>query len=203
MPLAQPPLLENLLFEQPWPLVVAMVAVAAGCWVVASRRQKRGRLRLIALGIIVLAGAVVAMAQLVTTDREYLLDATAELVAATQSPTNSQVLDQLIAADAVVTGPAGEVWLEYAQLRSELQSVVDRHQIQEQRIRSVGAEVTSKTAGRSVFDLRTNIGKETFIPIRSVWALRWVRDDAGQWRIKEIQWLQFQGHTPTQGLWKH
>lgn len=203
MPLAQPPILENLLFEQPWPLAVVVLAVAAGCWVVASRRRRRGKLRLVAVSFVLLAVALLVMAHFVTTAREHLLSATAQLVAATESPTDGKVLDQLIAPDAVVTGPGGEVWLEYAQLRSELKSAVDRHQIHEQRIRSVGAEVTSDTAGRSVFDLRTNVGKETFIPIRTVWALHWARDDAGEWRIKQIQWLQFQGHAPSRGLWQH
>lgn len=191
--------LEYLLFEQPWPLAVALVGVAVMLRVL-GRRRRVAWFNYVA--VVVLAGAValVLVARHVETVGERIIQRTYDLVAAT-SPLDFDTLNDILMPDATLTGPDGSIWLMREQIENELSWADGAYGIGEQRIVLVGAETDASDPDHSVsrFELRT-VPEEVGTPIRSVWTIYWVRDDGGQWRVEIIRWLEFQGRLPTDSL---
>ncbi|HEX7010512.1 MAG TPA: hypothetical protein VF184_11050 [Phycisphaeraceae bacterium] len=199
MDVADPPLLEHLLLERPWPLVIALLAVAAAVQVAARRRSSRRAgwaAWLIAAG----AAGVALLAYTVTTDRERLTQLTVELVQAATQPVNLAVVDQTLHPDAVLRGPGGQVWMPFQNIRWELEQAVQRLGVTDHAIRQLGVEA-SGDRGRSALALRTHLG-ETGMPVSTSWNLVWQRQSEGDWRIVEIQWLTLQDQPPTRGMWQ-
>ena len=93
MPIADPPLLQSLLLEGPWPLVLTLVGTAAVLRLLAARRRQR-RLDVAALIALLLALGVYLLASIVTTNREQLLERTEQLVMAT-APLDSPTIEIL------------------------------------------------------------------------------------------------------------
>lgn len=200
MQLSPPPLWQAWLFENPWPLVVALLAAAVVLRVVSTRRETpwRGRLGWAALGAVLLAGGVYLSTAIVETDRERLIDRTRQLVAAT-APIDAGALDGLIARGAVVAGPDGSPWVVYDDIRDELEAAVQRHGGFDHAIRGLAAEAVNKARGRSLLSLSTTTG-DLGVPIRTRWLITWRREGDGRWRVMEIRWLEFRGRPPTRGL---
>ncbi|MFA9477024.1 DUF4440 domain-containing protein [Phycisphaerales bacterium AB-hyl4] len=198
--IAPPPLWEHLLLERPWPLVVALLVGAILIRYVA-RQRRQPVMGHVALGLAIAAGGVLALAWTVTTDRQLLERHTRQLVAATESPGDFSVIDRLLAPDAVLTGPDGDVWMNLSAIRNQLEQAIDRYTIDDQIIRDIGAEVTGDNRARSAFDLRTYSGAQAGLPTRSTWTLHWRRGDDGEWRITRVQWDSFMDRPPSRSLW--
>jgi ketosteroid isomerase-like protein len=192
--------MQNLLFENPWPLVMALVATAAVLRLVGFR-NRRPALTYAAMGAVLLAVGVYVLSAVVTTDRERIMERTRALVAAT-APLDLAVLDDVLAPGAFVSGPDGSAWVEYERVRVELQDVVQRYQPAEHSIRDLQAEA-GETRGVSVIDLRTSAGAGgAGLPVRTVWRLHWRKEGDGQWRVAELQWLEFMGQSPSNMMWR-
>ena len=200
MDIPPPPLWQLLLFEQPWPLVIVLL-VSAVLLRHAARQRNQPRMGHVGFGLAVAAGAVFALAWLVTTDREMLERQTREVVAATESPTDLATLDRLLSPDAVLTGPGNEIWMEMSAIRRQLEQLGERFPIEQQVIRDIGAQVIDARRGRSAFDLRTYSPHQPGVPYRSVWTLHWHRQDNGDWQIVQVQWEQFMNRPPGHGHW--
>lgn len=203
MNLAPPPMWESLLLESPLPVVIALVAMAVVLRVMASRRRDR-RLNYAALGALAAAMLVFVLAHLVVTDREAIMARTEALVAAT-APLDSNALADLIANGATVTGPQGQPFLDYSQLRPELERTLTRFPVEGQAVRSLAAQAMGApgTRGESIVGLSTQVRTEFFGgPIRSEWGLFWQKESDGEWRVVEIRWLTFQGQEPTNLMWR-
>lgn len=199
MNLAPSPLWQEWLFENPWPLVIVLIAVAVVVRLVATRR-KQPRVNFAAAGALLLAVGVYLLTMFVATDRERLVDRTKELVEAT-APLDSAAMDGLIARGAIVSGPDGAAWVEYDSIRSELEAVVGRYGGFDHAIRGLGAEVTSAVRGRSLLSLSTT-AESIGMPIRTQWLITWRKESDGQWRVIEISWLEFQGRPPRNLMWR-
>ena len=85
MPITDPPFIEHLLLEQPWPLAVVVIVIGVILFIVARRSGKRP-LYYVALASAVLAPLLFVLSSMVTTDREHLMDQTTQLVHATTPP---------------------------------------------------------------------------------------------------------------------
>ena len=195
----QPNPLQHFLLEQPWPVALTLLIVAAILFSVGAQRRQ-GKWQLAALGVAALAGGVVALAWAVTTDRQRVIAATDELLAATEGELDTAALDRLLAPDVVLTGPGGQVWLESEAIGAALRRAAERygpvsHSV---RQRQVGAR---DGRGRVELELRTELaggvggGAGGGVPVRSSWTLVWLETPGG-WVVDQIEWRELQQRTP-------
>ncbi|MFW6060732.1 MAG: hypothetical protein ACODAQ_11165, partial [Phycisphaeraceae bacterium] len=200
-PLADPPLVQHLLLEQPWPTAIVLLALAVGLTVAGRRRRRRG-LRMGAWVAAVAAGAVVGLAWQVQTPREQIMAATRQLVAATAAPLDLAGLDNRLAPGMVVTGPDGTAWIRRDQIDRRLTQLDQRHAIVSHDIHRLEADAARPNRGRTALELRTHLGQSNgYGPIRSTWQLHWRRDDAqSAWQVHEIQCVSINRRTPSRHM---
>jgi len=194
-----PPLWQSLLLEQPWPAVIALIAVAAVVHL-AARQRTGWAWRAAAPAVLLLAGGVWLLAHLVPTDREALLARTEALVHAT-APLDTGTLDAILAPSVVLSGPRGDPWFDRTDLVDRLENARGRLSGFEHAIRGLGAEADDAGRGISVLDLRTRVPASGNLAVASKWTLYWRKDDAGRWRVTEIQWHELLGRDPELGGW--
>ncbi|MEM7626313.1 MAG: hypothetical protein AAF333_12015 [Planctomycetota bacterium] len=183
--------LTSILFENPWPAVIALLGVSSVLRLV-GKRQEQKRLVIVSWAALVLGLAVYATAALVNTDREVLIERTEALVAAT-SPVDEPTLRAIFAENAVLLGPEGDLWddLDAVFVAQEL----DEHGVKDNQIRLVDARSPRPGVGVSTMDVSSRI---LGVPQRSTWELAWQKDADGRWRITSMKWLTFNRQTPTQ-----
>lgn len=200
MQLQPAPLYYDWLFHWPVPLLVVLLGVAAVCRVLASRRRDE-RLNYAALAALALAGALFLAAHFVETPYEKVEARTRELVAAT-APLNMQSVDAVLSTGCILTGPGGEHWLRFDEVRAELQRALERYAVESHGVRGVGVEVTSDTEALSLLQLATTMRESLYgAPMRTQWLLHWQNVD-GQWRVTQIQWLEINGQPPHDRIWR-
>lgn len=198
MPLAQsipePPLLQHYLFENPWPLAVTLVCVAAVLRVVA-RRHEKPRLGYAALGVLLLGGAVIAAGFLVTTRRERLITLTEAFVHAT-APADLDAVFAVLRDDSVLTDPGGRPWAEAGEVRERIERGLEQYPMEGHGFSLIAAESASADIGRVHFSVSTQF---TDLPYKhqTVWLAVWRRDRAGDaWYIADLRWIRWNGQEP-------
>jgi len=201
MQLNEPPLWENLLLENPWPLALTLVVVAMGLlWHGVTRDDKRAR-RLSPVAALA-AVAIWTAATFTTTTRETLIDRTEQLVRATQPPRDVATLTALFDPQARVLGASGDLWMQSGdKVAAELARSCDTFDVQGHWLRMQGADMTGPDRGRSLFVINTSLGG-TFAgrPVRTEWLVTWKQASDGQWRVLTVQWLDLQGSDPPPGI---
>jgi len=145
---------------------------------------------------------VYLLATVVQTDRERLMAATGSLVEAT-APLDVATLRSHLGPHATLSGPDGDPWLPAGRLLDELESALQRYEVKEHRIASLGAEAGDRV-GRSVLDLRTTMEDSVYagLPVRTVWMLTWTREADGGWRVSDLRWMEINGQRPNAGSWR-
>ncbi len=198
MNLDPPPMLEHLFLESPWP-VMAVCAVACGVLLFLWQQRRKKIMGLLALAPVLIAGGVWFLAGAVTTGREQLIGDTRDLVAAT-APLDSAALDRLIDPAATVSGPDGSVWLASGQLRSRLNSVLNRVTLNSQRTRDIQAIAHDTGWGESTVTVRSDFSSGP--AVNTGWHLTWQRGSVTNdaWRVVDIRWLLFQGQEVPRGM---
>lgn len=192
MPLQPPPTFENLLLEQPWPLVLALVA-AAGVLFWLGRQRSEKRMKVIAGAAIVMAGVVLALASFVTTNREHLRARTQDLIALT-APFNAPEVRSYFDDRALLTGPGGEAWFNITQLMEKVHSVVHHYSITGHSIHELqAASKSGGDDGQSYARLRTMVAGR---PMDTEWLITWKRGSDGVWRVVIVQWLTINNEQP-------
>lgn len=197
--LQRPPFVQNLLFENPWPLVI--VFLLTGVTIVFASRGRGGSRPMGIAGLLFAAAlGVYALTSLVTTTREQLAEQTRELVRRAGTGSSAS-LGQLFAEHAVLAGPDGTVWVNpLSAILTEYEGVVRRHTMTH-TIRSIDAEHTGGNRGRTLLLVSSRVHElERAIPTQ--WLFVWQRDDDGTWRVIEANFLRFGTHPPTQGMWR-
>lgn len=194
------PTLTTMFLERPLSLSLALLGVAVVLAVVA-RQRNRPRL-LIGAGIaLVLAGGVWGLAAAVTTDRERVMKNTGQLLEAT-APLDVNTLNSLIDPNATLRGPDGTVWLEHDSFRLALALAVKRWGVKSQALRGLQAGTDERGNAVTRFEARTTFTQGTGLPVRTTWQLQWRQDAEGNWRVIDIQWLEFQDREPSDGMWR-
>jgi hypothetical protein len=189
----QPPLWSYLLLEQPWPLILGLIGAWAVLRVLGSRRHSL-RLRLAAVGMLALAAGVALLAWAVTTDREALLTRTEALVSATD-PIDQALLDGTIAGSAEIAIADGPTIARYGRSREAWDQVT----VARQTIRDLGAGLTQGGEGVSEVSLLTMLEQPPMTrPIPSRWRLHWRRTDTGDWQVRRIVLVSWQGQPANQ-----
>ena len=187
-PLADPPLLEHLLFEKPYPLVVLFVVAAVVLLWAGARGQRRGMM-LTAGMMVVAAAAVGVLAGVVETQREKLIAATEQLVERVAEGDIRQ-LRRTLDRRAFVSYYDGSVWLNYDQIFPKLKEVRKTYAPQRHRVGHIRAEVREGRYGRTDFNVQTVL-KTSSRPINTKWRLTW-EAHKGDWRVTRIHWLRFE-----------
>ncbi len=183
------------LLENPWPVVVGLLAVSAVLRTVGKRRDQKGLTRASWIALLLGIG-VYAAATLIQTDRETLIQQTEALVAAT-SPADEAALTPLLADRAVLMGPGGDVWdnLTGPFIAEELRE----HDVQENTLRMVDASSLRRGVGISTMDVSSRLAG---YPMRTQWEVQWQKDPQGRWRITGLKWLSFNQQDPTPTLYR-
>lgn len=185
--------------EQPWPLAVLLVVFAAIAWLVIVRHRLSRGWRLLPPGLVGGAMVAVLLGAWVQTHSEAALQETRSLVAAT-APLDAAQVEQALAEDVRLLGPAGGVWLEGPALRRRLVSLAESRAL-DQRVVSV--EVLRREGQPDVertvlLELRTR-DEALGAPLRSTWVLTW-QLDAERWRLLDVKWVSFNGQSPGRSL---
>ncbi len=189
-------MLSQLLFESPWPLVLAFVIAALMLVFAAQRSEGAGRgMRWAALVCLVLAVGVWCLAKVVTTDREHLIAQTQRLVSVT-APLDLEALSDLLDSGAELVSSNGQLCMDRQRLLSVLKSLLDSYGVASHDVRTLGARMKNAGAGESWVALRTKLKNPDLIKgldqmggdVPSRWELTWRRSDSDdQWRITRLR----------------
>ena len=182
-------------------LVIALAAIGVITRYVGRQRGQRGVV-LASWVMLAMAACVVALAHFITTPREALLARTRALLDATAPLDTPRVLSMLDS-NAILVGPGGDTWLEFDQVRSELEAAHQRYGLAAHSLRYIEAQARGDE-GVVEIDLRTTLG-EGFgaqAPIPTKWLLGWRRTADGTWMLHRLQWLELMNQPPPQGAWR-
>lgn len=181
--------LSSMLFENPWPAVIALVGVSSVLRVI-GKRQNQKRLVIASYAALALGLGVYATAALVNTDREQLIERTEALISAT-SPVDESALRDLFSGNAVLLKEDGGLWrdLDAGLVAERLRQA----NAQDHTLRAVEAVSNRPGQGISTMDVSSRVGG---VPNRSTWEIVWLRDEDGRWRISSLRWLTLNRQSP-------
>jgi len=186
MNLAEPPFLEHLLFENPWPAAIALGVVGLVLlWIGRRRGQKKPMM--VGAAAVVLAVAVVVAGRVVTTDREALIAQTKKLVAAATDG-DVATFKAMLDPRATVTDSAGVVCWEFKGILDRLGTV--RARVAAQHFKSIAVQTQQGRFGRTYLVLRTT-ASQSEQHIITHWLITWAKSPDGTWQVKNAQWLQW------------
>jgi hypothetical protein len=188
--------LSRLLLEDPWPVVIAFLAVAAVLRVV-GKRQEQPKAVMVSWVALAVSFGVYVTASLVNTDRERLVERTEALVAAAW-PVDEAAWRDLLAGDALLLGPDGSVWDELTAefVTAELQ----QHRVEETALRAVEATPGRPGYGVSTMDLSSRVGDG--FPMRTTWEIVWQQQPDDAWRVLSMKWLSIRNQDPSPNLYR-
>jgi hypothetical protein len=185
-PLPDPPFLQHLLLEQPWPVVAALagVAVIAFFWL-----RSRGSVKQAALagaGVLALAAGAWLLADQTTTSREAATSAVRDLVRGV-AEADVAALDRRL---------AGNVIAEYSGItlpvnKGAILALVSRqfasggvYRVKDWGIEEVQADVARPGFAQALVKVRV-VSEMSGFPVRSWWAID-LREEGGEWRAEAI-----------------
>jgi hypothetical protein len=200
------PLWREWLFENPWPVVLVLIAAAAVLRVVGVRRANLRLARAWWL-LVPLAAVGYGLAHVVQTGREQVIAQTRALIAATVVPEGAARMDaeRVLAffdERATLEDPDGNVLADVMQMRGHLAAVADRFPIASQAMVQLRTQTTSSTRAVTTLELRTvfSQGIGTGVPLASEWWVEWGRsgagEPAGRWRVTRLRWLKLMDRVP-------
>lgn len=188
-PLPSPPLIESLLFESPWPVVIGLVAAAFIAVVVGNQRAKLAAGLGTGLALLGLGVGVWMTASVVETTRETLQRGTRLLVQAVDQGDGTEAGRYM--ADTVRTRryPGDRDWE-----RTEFETLIGtaaRAGIDELEITALQAHLDGSQVGRT--QVRVRARSQNGVTMPSWWLLHWQNPDGnadnplGGWRIVTIE----------------
>lgn len=192
-PLPGPPLYERFLFEQPWPLIAVLLAVAVvGWWILAQRGRARASW-VTPLVCLAAAAGVWLLATLVTTEREQLADRSRELVDALAEVDLNRVEGMLDSRVSLYLFDAPDGRNKQAILSAAEEYLGRRYTLVSHQVHDVRAQVRGQGLGRTQVRVEaTAEGSRT--PNMSWWQLDWVRSSPDEpWRVSAIEPLWIRG----------
>jgi len=187
MQLAASPLWQNLLLEDPWPLALTLLVVAAVVVFLAFQRANTRLLRFAGLAVLLAVG-VFLLAKFVITTTEHILENTRKLVSYT-APLQLADFKALVDPRVVVLveETANPEPIAGRDVFDSLEKTVESSPLEKQTIVAIEADVKSDDEAVSSFDVRTNLrGGGMFI---TRWTLTWRRQGDNAWRVVEVRWL--------------
>ncbi len=188
----------SLLFEDPWALVVGLVALAGILRVGGKRRGDAagGRGLVMASWVALLLGVgLYGLSRWVETDREALTRLTEDFVRAT-SPVDEPALANLLDSRAFLLGPGGMVWDELS--AGFIAEKLKQHQVEGSGLRQADAVASRPGWGTSTMDVSSRVSG---YPARTTWQIVWQQQPDGDWTIQSMTWLTFRNQPATRNLY--
>lgn len=188
-------LVDQFLFENPWPLIGALVLAGAVAFTLLNRKGKVTPALACVVAAVVLSASVWLAARTTTTDRERVRDLTVKLVDAT-AKVDEPTLASMLSSDL-------SLYLKVGAITSD--TSMDRAATLEQVRRSVGGpyklrdwHITSNEITTSGLQASSRLGvtvtTEVYaVPHRSTWRVDWRREPDGTWRVFAIELLEMPG----------
>jgi hypothetical protein len=190
---------DSWLFENPWPLAIALAVIGA---VVAWRGLTTGVRQLLfgGLGGILLAAIAVLVGRSVETPGERAAEVARALVAHAEAAETDKAL-ALFTTDAVLNyGKRENPGVSIDDIRSALRSLEGRYRIDSNRIRRLEIRTLDDETGEVELSCTTSLARlETGVP--TDWILR-VRKRGERWLIDRITFETLYGKSPTPGIWR-
>jgi hypothetical protein len=186
--------LTNFVLENPWPLAVVLVIVAATIFRLAVHRDDR-RLLIPAATVFIVAGVTLVIGLLVETSGEAAADRTRAFVAAAS---DGRIDEMLVSLDPDATLHIGRIespGLPIEELRRMIDALGSRHRIEQNTITLLNSVGTgSNTALVELACLTRTTSSLGTVPTR--WLLEWDRG-SGDWQVRSITAISIAGRTPT------
>lgn len=188
-------LFDRFLFENPWPLIGALVLAGAIGFTLLNRKgQITPALASIAAAL-ALSACVWFAARVVTTDRERVRDLTVALVDAT-AKVDESTLGSMLADDLTLYLKVGAITSDSsmdraATLRQVRRSLGGPYKLKDWHVTSNDITLSGTQASSR---LSVSVTTEIYaIPHRSTWRVDWRREPGGGWRVFAIELLEMPG----------
>ncbi|MFO0835143.1 MAG: hypothetical protein U0638_09245 [Phycisphaerales bacterium] len=188
-------LFDRFLFENPWPLIGALVLAGAIGFTLLNRKGRiTPALASIAAALVLSTGVWLA-ARIVTTDRERVRDLTIALVDAT-AKVDESALTPMLADDLTLYLKVGAITTDHSMDRTATLQQIRRslgglYKIRDWRITS--SDITTSGTQASA-RLSVSVTTEAYaIPHRSTWRVDWRREPDDTWRVFAIELLEMPG----------
>lgn len=187
------------LFENPWPLAVALAILGAA---VAWRGLTAGARPLLFSGLAghLLAGLAVLVGRAIETPGERAAVIARAMVAHAEAGDTEQAI-ALFTPDAVLNyGKRENPGVSIDDIRSALKSLEGRYRIDSNRIRRLEIRTLDDATGEVELSCTTSLARlDTGVP--TDWILR-VRKRGDRWLIDRITFETLYGKPPTPGIWR-
>ena len=180
-----PPMWENLLLENPWPLGGVALAAGVALFVVGGR-QGRGSLQLASLGCVALAGGIFALTHFVVTDRERLQQKSRDIVDAFAEPFDAELLQSRVTDDVTLFDWRVGHLVDVAE-RASGTARVTRYHVRPVRVEQDGPH-HARTGISVIGRMRHRAGESAF-NIQAIF--HWRRTPEGQWRLYRVRRLWY------------
>ncbi len=192
--LPRPPIVSHLLLESPLPLAVALVAAGAIAAIALHRRARTKHAGIVSGACLLIAGALLALASLVETPRERVVERTRLLVDAV-ARADLRALDDLLAPDCLVTfdrAPNG--WEKPETIGWIADNLRGRYTVSRHEVTGVQAQIGPQ---RGLARTRPSVRvtpEVTGRPHGFVCLITWREDPDGAWRALRVEPLWLQGY---------
>lgn len=188
-------LIDRFLFENPWPLIGALILAGAVAFALLNRKGKVTPALASVVAAVVLSAGVWLAARSITTDRERVRDLTIALVNAT-AKVDESTLGSMLASDLTLYLKVGAITSDgsmdrAATLQQVRRSLGGLYKLKDWRITS--NEITT-SATQASSRLSVSVTTEAYaIPHRSTWRVDWRREPGETWRVFAIELLEMPG----------
>ncbi|QDU72910.1 nuclear transport factor 2 family protein [Mucisphaera calidilacus] len=188
--------LRVLFLEEPWPVVVASVALAAIAFLIARALQRTRAGIILAMGCLDIAFIALILSFAITTDHEHVnarLDQLLQLATDTDNPEFNHAADDNL----TILAPGPTVIYQRPELDDWAQSITDKYGIRRHRVWSQTTTFPSPDTATTQAEIRTYV--ETMpTPARTYWDIHWHRTPDG-WKAIEMHWTGSADGTPGPG----
>jgi hypothetical protein len=184
--------------ENPYPVGLLLVALAAGLAWTALRSGRPQRLRTAGMLAVVGAGALLVGALVVTAGERARRVTLAVIEAAVAADVTGAAA--LFAADARLSfGSPANPGLPRGDIEGRIDQLDGKYRIQANRVTMLRAY--TETSDRATVHLACSTTLERgFGPAPTQWVLRVQRQDDGAWKIAHVTWISYAGRSPASDL---
>lgn len=195
MPIPPTPLWQSLLLESPWPLCLALGLVGVIGLVVGQVTGKKAAWYS-AAGLLLMAVGAWGLAAGVQTDKEKVTQLTRSILADTEEGFDRASFESKLAPDAVLTDDVGRPWLRRVPWMLAFDAAINAAGVESHIVHKLEAGAAD---GQAVVALNLITQTSSAGPSlhKSQWTLLWSQDAGGQWRLRELSCIGYNGQSPS------